>query len=77
MSKNVKDFIAFITGNIPIDDNEVGNNSVTIINSFRSYWDFAPTGDYQTLTIKVKKAPNLIHRVLQYLFFGFKYRKSA
>jgi len=77
MSKNVKDFIAFITGNAPTDDSRVGNDGVTIRNYDNYYWDFAPTGDYQTLTIKVKKAPNLIHRALQYLFFGFKYRKSA
>ena len=38
-------------------------------------WDYAPTGDFYSLTIKVYSAPNAFHRFMQTLLFGVKYRK--
>jgi hypothetical protein len=37
-------------------------------------WEYAPTGDFYSLTIKVVAAPNALHRGLQRLAFGVRYR---
>ena len=37
-------------------------------------WEFAPTGDFYSLTITVFAAPNVLHRGLQRLAFGVRHR---
>lgn len=37
-------------------------------------WEYAPTGDYFSITIQVVAAPNVIHRILQRIAFGVRYR---
>lgn len=37
-------------------------------------WEYAPTGDYFSITIQVVAAPNAIHRGFQRLAFGVRYR---
>ena len=37
-------------------------------------FEYAPTGDYYSITICINAAPNFIHRGLQILCFGVKYR---
>ena len=37
-------------------------------------WEYAPTGDFYSLTIQVVAAPNALHRGLQRLAFGVRYR---
>jgi len=45
---------------------------------FRVYpahlFEYAPTGDYFSLTISISSAPNALHRAMQRIAFGFKYR---
>ena len=37
-------------------------------------WEFAPTGDYFTMTIAATKVPNFVHRFLQRFILGIRYR---
>lgn len=37
-------------------------------------WEYAPTGDFFSLNIHVVAAPNVIHRGLQRVAFGVRYR---
>lgn len=37
-------------------------------------WEYAPTGDFYSLTIQVVAAPNALHRGIQRLAFGVRYR---
>jgi hypothetical protein len=37
-------------------------------------WEYAPTGDFYSITVQVVAAPNALHRGLQCLAFGVRYR---
>ncbi len=39
-------------------------------------WQYAPTGDWYSMTVYINKAPNLAHRFMQRLLFGVKYRMN-
>jgi len=38
-------------------------------------WEFAPCGDFYSLTVMLNKAPCFLHRWLQRLLLGMKYRR--
>lgn len=38
-------------------------------------WEYAPTGDFQTMTIRTPKVPNLLYRITQHMILGVKYRQ--
>lgn len=47
-------------------------------NAFQAYpvplWKIAPTGDFWTMTLESHCAPNIIHRILQRLILGVKFK---
>ena len=40
-----------------------------------NYWEMAPTGDFY-LTFHIPYAPNVIHRLMQRIILGIKYRRK-
>jgi hypothetical protein len=38
-----------------------------------TFWELAPTGEFYILTIRIRNAPNVFHRVMQRVVLGFKY----
>lgn len=38
-------------------------------------WEYAPTGDFYTMTIRANKVPNILHRNIQRMVMGVKYRR--
>ena len=37
-------------------------------------WRIAPTGDFFTMTLETHRAPNLIHRMMQRLILGVRFK---
>jgi len=49
-------------------------NKLEIYNPPELLWSFAPTGDYYSFTLNIMSAPNILHRIMQRVFFGIKYK---
>jgi len=61
---------------IKINVPENKDNIITIAPEIQMFWFFAPTGDFYALSITITSAPNIIHRIMQRVCFGMKYRMA-
>ena len=68
--------IIWITGKdlLKPKSKKVGEGEITIRGPDPAIFEYAPAGDYFSITFNITVAPNFIHRFLQRVCFGVKYR---
>lgn len=68
----------FLPGNTPGAIRRAKAAAKTYGGVFQVYpvplWRIAPTGDFFTMTLETHRAPNLLHRKLQRLILGVKFK---
>jgi len=68
----------FLPGNTPESIRREKSFANTYGGAFKVFpvpiWRIAPTGDFWTMTLETHRAPNLIHRMMQRLILGVKFK---
>lgn len=74
----IGEIFLWLTGR-PFDETKKKFDNGTLfvaVNPIAYYWQMSPTGDYSSMTVYLRYAPVFIHRWLQFVILGIRYRRN-